>query len=134
MADITAANVSVDTSTGQFAPQIPDLVAGEALTAGACVYIKSDGKVWLADGSAADALAGFVGIVAKAYAVGRACTVFMVGTRMRYAAGMTPGTPLFLSATAGALADAATTGGVRPIARAITATDIMIISASGGAV
>src|SRR5690349_16273398 len=111
MANITPASVSLDGSTGSFALQIPDLVAGEALTAGNAVYIKSDGKVWKSNGTAATAPAGFVGIVVKDYAVGRAVTVWSVGTRMRYAAGMTPGAPLFVSGTAGALADAATTGG-----------------------
>lgn len=132
MAVITRASVSLDTSTGQFASQIPDLVAGEALVIGDAVYVKSDGKLWKSNGTAATAPAGFVGIVARAAAAGDAVTAFGVGTRFRYAAGMTPGAPLFVSGTAGALADAATTGGPNPVARAITATDILIIGLVAG--
>lgn len=133
MAALTRASVSVDTSTAQFAPQVPDLVAGEALTAGDCVYIKSDGKVWKSDGTASNAASAFAGMVAKSYAVDRACTVFGVGTRFRYATGLTIGARYFISATAGSLDTAATTGGTLPVARAVTATDIVIISLTSGA-
>lgn len=133
MATLTRASVSVDTSTAQFASQIPDLVAGEALTAGDWVYIKSDGKIWKTDGTAANAASATIGMVAKSYAVGRAVTVFGVGTRFRYSTGMTPGARYFNSATAGALDTAATTGGLLPVARAVSATDIIIISLTSGA-
>lgn len=133
MAVITRANVSLDTSTGQFASQIPDLVAGEALSAGMAVYIKSDGKLWKSNGTAATAPSAFVGIVAADAAAGDAVTAFGVGTRFRYASGMTPGVPLYISTTAGSLADAATTGGTLPVARVVTATDIIIISLVSGA-
>ena len=133
MADLTLASVAVDASNAMFARNLPDLVAGEALTAGNAVYIKSDGKIWKSNGTASNAASAFVGIVAKDYAVGRAVTVFGIGARFRYSTGLTPGARYFVSATAGLLADAASTGGTLPVARAVTATDIEIISLTSGA-
>jgi hypothetical protein len=43
------------------------------------------------------------------------------------AAGLTPGARYYVSATAGALDDAATTGGTVAVAIAIDTTDIMVI-------
>lgn len=130
MADVTrVAGASMDASTGMFAPQITgNLYAGEALAACAPCYIKAaDGKVYQSNGTAANEAAKFDGMTPEAYAVGDAIALFGVGARFRYGSAMTPGQPLFVSATAGVLSDAATTGGTVPIARAISATDIRII-------
>lgn len=123
----TLTTMSIDTSTAQFAPQVADLKAGEALTKGAIVYIKSDGLVWLANGTAATAPADAKGIVASDAAVGEAATIFSGGVRMGgYAAGMTLGATLYVGATAGKLDTAATTGDATGFAFAVTATDIII--------
>jgi hypothetical protein len=121
-----ASDVGMDTATGQFAPQVAgDLYAGEALSAVAPCYIKgSDGKVYQSNGTAANEAAKFDGFTACAYAAGEAVTLFAAGARFKYGAGMTPGTDLFVATTAGGLDTAATTGGVRPVARVRTATDI----------
>lgn len=129
MADLVKnARASMDTSTGMFAPQkTGDLYAGEALTAAAPCYIKaSDGKVYQSNGTAANEAAKFDGFTPTAHAIGEPVALFGVGARFRYGTGLTIGADLFVSATAGALSDTATTGGVRAIARVMTATDIVV--------
>lgn len=127
-----ASDVSLDSSTGMFAPQLTGLLAGEAIDAGAACYIKTaDGKVYMSNGTAANEAAEFIGIAAAAASIGRAVTVFGLGARFRYAAsGLGPGDKYFIAATAGRLDTAATTGGVNAVARAVNATDIVIIRAS----
>lgn len=100
------------------------LLAGEAIAAGDACYIKSDGKVWIATGAAANAAAKVYGFAAQAASVGEAVTLVW-DVRLRYGAGMTPGTQLFLS-TGGALVDAATTGGTAPIGVVVDATRIHV--------
>lgn len=90
------------------------LYAGEALAAFDAVYIKSDGKVWKSTGAAANAAAKVRGYAAKATAIGEPVTVYK-NVRVRYGAGLTPGADVFLSATAGLLDSAASTGGSAPI-------------------
>jgi hypothetical protein len=129
MADLTkSASASMDTSTGMFAPQkTGNLYAGEALGVAVPCYIKAaDGLVYQSNGTAANEAAKFDGVTPRAYAIGEPVTLFGVGARFRYGTGLTIGADLFISATAGKLADAATTGGVRAIARVMTATDIVI--------
>lgn len=99
------------------------LVAGEAIAAGDACYIKSDGKLWLATGTAANAAAKVYGFACQAASVGEACTVAW-SVRFRYGAGLTPGAQVFLSATAGTLSDVATTGGTAPIGVVVDATRI----------
>lgn len=123
------ANAGLDTSQALVAPHIAgDLIAGEALEACSPCYIKaSDGKAYQSNGTAADEAAKFDGFTGKAYAIGQAVTLFGVGFRGRYSAGtLVPGTNLFIGTVAGSLADAATTGGVRAIARAVSSTDFRV--------
>lgn len=128
-----ASNAGLDTSTGMFAPQLSGLVTGEAIDVAAPCYIKSsDGKIYMADGTAANEAAEAVGFSPRAAASGEPLTLFGVGARFRYAAGgLTPGDYYYLGATAGRLDDAATTGGIQAIAMAVTATDIIIVSGPG---
>lgn len=130
MAAVTrASDASVDTSTAQLAPQIPDLIAGEALAVCAPCYISTvDGLVYQSNGAAANAAAKFDGITARAVRVGEPVTLFGVGTRFRLANGtLTPGSDLFLGTTAGNFDTAATTGGTVAIARTINTTDARVI-------
>lgn len=101
------------------------LLAGEALTAYAPCYIKSDGKVWLSNGTAANAAAKVDGYAARATVVNEAVTV-LKNIRVRYGAAMTPGTRVYLSATAGTLSDAATVGGTAPIGFVVDATRVFL--------
>lgn len=133
MAEVTrVSTASMDASTGMFAGQISgDLYAGEALDAVAPCYIKgSDGKVYMSNGTAATEPAKFDGFTPQAYAIGEAVSLYNINARFSFGSGMTPGTDLFIFTTAGRLGDAATTGGVRAVARVITATDIRCTRAS----
>lgn len=101
------------------------LTAGEAIAAGDACYIKSDGKWWRSNGTAATAPAQVDGFAAAAAAVGEPLTCFW-GVRFNYAAAMTPGTPYYASGTPGALSDAATTGGTVVVAVAVDATRLEV--------
>lgn len=104
--------------------QISGLVAGEAIAAGDGCYVKSDGKVWLSTGAAANAAAKVRGYAFAAASVGEAVTLYH-GVNWYYGSGLTPGADLFLSAaTPGALSDVATTGGTAPIGFVIDATRV----------
>lgn len=136
MADLVkVAQASLDTSSGMFAPQrCGDLYAGEALGAVVPCYIKaSDGKVYQSNGTAANEAAKFDGFTPRACRIGDAVTLVGIGARFRYGTGLTIGADLFVSATAGALSDTATTGGVRAIARVMTSTDIRVTKDSDAA-
>ena len=139
MGDITrSATVSIDAfSEGR---KISGLVAGEALTAGHSVYMKSDGYVWKTSASSlyTGEQAKFLGMVAKSASAGDPVTVFGAGCRFDYSSAMTIGTHLFVSNTSGSLTDTAVTFTVtgsaanvpvsdRPVAVAISATDIVLL-------
>ena len=102
------------------------LLAGENIAAGDACYIKNDGKVWRSTGAAANAAAKVRGFALEACNAGEACTI-VFDVVFRYGSGLTPGADYFLSgATAGALADAASTGGTAPIAYAVDATRVAV--------
>lgn len=102
------------------------LIAGEAIAAGDACYVKSDGKLWLSTGAAANAAAVVDGFALSAAAAGEAVTVAH-GVRLEYGSGLTPGAGYYLSGTtAGGLVDAASTGGTTVIARAVDATRIEV--------
>jgi hypothetical protein len=108
---------------------IVGLNAGEAIAAGDACYIKSDGKIWLATGAALTAPARVRGFAMGGAAVNEPVTLVHSANIGAYAAGMTPGADLYLSGTVpGGLADAASTGGLSPIAFAISATKIRLLS------
>ncbi len=133
MADVTrSASASMDASTGMFAVQITGLIAGEDLDLVSACYIKtSDGKVYMADGSAADELAEFVGMTPRAAKSGQAITLYSLGARFRYGTSLSPGAKLYLSATTGGIADAASLGGTLPLGVVLNSTDILITTAQG---
>lgn len=105
---------------------ISGLLAGEAIAAGDACYIKSDGKVWKATGAAANAAAKVDGFAATAAPVGEAVTL-VFDVNFYYGSGMTPGARIYLSgATAGAIADAASTGGTAPVGFVVDATRVRV--------
>lgn len=135
MADLVkVAQASLDASTGMYAGQTPDLVAGEALGAVVPCYIKAaDGKVYQSNGTAVNEAAKFDGFTARTASIGQAVTLLTAPARFRYGAGLTIGADLYVSATAGKLSDVATIGGVRAIARVINSTDIRVTKFSDAA-
>jgi hypothetical protein len=132
MADVArVANASGDTTHLQKVAQITgDEYAGEDLPAVAPIYKKaSDGLWYKSNGAAANEAATCWGFTPKAYKTGQAIVAYGIGARFRYGSAMTVGAKLFVSgATAGLLADAASTGGTVAVARAISATDIQILA------
>jgi hypothetical protein len=101
-------------------------VAGEALTGGQWVYVKtSDARVYKATAAAANNAANVLGQVAKTTAVGKPVTVFTGNSKMTGATGLSPGLPIFLSDTAGGSDTAAGTVN-RIVGLALTATEYMI--------
>lgn len=117
---------SIDATTGMKAPQLTGLLAGEAIDLVAPCYLNADGKLYMSNGTAANAAAGFVGVSAQAASIGEACTVFALGARFRYGTGLTPGAKLYIAATAGRLDSAATIGDAVGVAQVITSTDIRV--------
>lgn len=127
MADVAKSGTpSLATTTPPSNCSMSGLAAGEALGAYDACYIKSDGKVWKAIGTAANAAAKVDGYAAQAYAATDTDVTIYWDVRVRYGAGMTPGARLYLSATAGggALADAASTGGTAPVGHVVDATRV----------
>lgn len=120
--------VSYD-SSNPFLPGIHGLLAGEAVSTADALYLKSDGLLWLADGTAANTLAVCVGFAAGAAAAGFPVTCYCAGWRFMYdaAGGLTPGALLYLWTTPGTLSGTATTGGTTPVARALSTTDIKVL-------
>jgi hypothetical protein len=100
--------------------------AAVAIAAGDACYINSSGQAALSTGAAANAAAKVRGFAAMAAAAGEAVTL-LTNVEFRYGAGLTPGADLYLSgATAGALADAASTGGTAPIGFVVDATRVRL--------
>jgi hypothetical protein len=124
-----ATDASEDTSTALFGPQISgDLFAAQDLDAVAACRIGTDGKVYMSNGTANDANAQVDGFTPNKFRAGEAVTLFGPGVRFGYGTGLTPGANYYLAATAGRLDTAATTGGLVKIARAVSATDIVILA------
>jgi len=131
MANITKTTQTggiVDTRTTMYAQQNTGLVAGEALLAGQPVRIGAGFKVYKA--KAGDAR--FDGIAPKDAAVGQPVTIFGVGTRFHATETDLAPEPglIYLSATAGLFADAATGAG-KPVARVVSKHDLEIIRVGG---
>lgn len=104
--------------------------AGEALTKGYCVYLKSDGKMWLS-GSAIVNIANhpaFAGIVVADVAAGGPVTVFSRGSIVKVKdSGLTIGQTYFSGSTSGLLTDTKAASADEITAVAVSATDIYIV-------
>lgn len=105
-------NESVDMTSAMDVPNLSgDLIAGEALLIAAPCYIKaSDGKVYMSNGTSANAAAAIDGWTPIAYNLGDAVTLYARGIKFEYGSGLTPGATLYLGTTAGRLDTATTTG------------------------
>ncbi len=117
-----AATAHIDTNTAMFDAQISgDTEAGEALDVCAPCYLATDGKYYMADGTAANVKAVVAGWTPRAYVLGeRGVTLLAgVGLRMSYGSGLTPGAKLYLGATKGRLDTVATTGDAVGVAQVL---------------
>lgn len=82
--------------------------ASEPIPAGSLVYLKSDGTCALANASVEGKEA--IGFVLAGVSQGATATIYGTGGTIRGLSGLTPGAAYFMSATAGALVNAATAG------------------------
>ncbi len=128
MADITKiTSPSLATSApchAHLVDQGGNKVAGEDIAAGDACYIKaSDAKVYRTNGTAATEPARAWGIAPRAAKTGEPITLYR-DVEVEYGSGLAIGTPLYVSVTAGALADAASTGGLTKVAHVVSATRI----------
>lgn len=128
MADIVKSGVPSLATTlpchAHLVDQGGDKQAGEAIAAGDVCYVKAaDGKVWRSIGTAVNEAARAWGIAARQANVGEPVTLYN-NVEFHYGAALVIGTPLFVGAAAGALADAATTGGTTRVAHVVSATRI----------
>lgn len=129
MAEITKLGTADLSSMGLVhgAQKLRATVCGEAIAKGDALCLRPDGKLWRATGAAANANAKVHGFAPTACDVNEVLTPIYHCIISGYAAGLTPGAPLFLSGTvAGGLADVASTGGTGVVAHAISTTDIVV--------
>jgi hypothetical protein len=100
--------------------------------ADACT-LHSDGRVYKADGAAADENARIYGWTAGPCPVGEAVTLYDRVTIGYAAGGLTPGTLFYLSGTTpGRLDTAPSAGGAVPCAVALDSTRVLVVSTWGG--
>lgn len=123
---VKGTNISLVTTLTPPNCRITGLTAGEAIAQGDAVYVKSDGLIWRSNGTAATAPAKCWGLAASGAAVGEPVTILRNCLVNYAAATLTPGAAYYVSATAGALSDAATTGGTAPVAYAFTSSVILV--------
>ena len=130
MGSISVTSASVRTLEGAI---VRNYQAGAALTLGYGVYLDSSGYVQHADANAGETEARGMGIVVASkdgetsITSGDRCSVCVFGPVGGYAS-MTPGEPVYVSATVGRLDQTIPTGGAyqRSIGRADSATVIFV--------
>lgn len=109
---LVARSTSASPETGSImrTPQIIGIANADIDIAAPC-YIMSTGKIAMANGTAADALARVVGFSVRKALAGEPVTLHGEGSIFHYSdTDLTPGAVLYLGATAGRLDTAATTG------------------------
>lgn len=120
MADLTVTATKVAPVYPSKAEIYP-MIATEAITAGQVVYVLSTGKVGVADANAAGKQQAR-GIALESVPAGAAVSVLKRGHVSGYTISQNGDTRLFLSDTAGAIADAAGTMSV-PLGRVVSLSD-----------
>ena len=108
------------------------VIAGEALTAGDCCYIKSDGLAWQCDKSIVTIVttSNFQGITITSHAAGDPVTLFGIGAQIYLTAtAQTIGTLWYISDTPGKLYDAAVAVSDTqfPVVKFITANVVEVV-------
>lgn len=136
MANVTRSSTAdIEATSALRASQLPGsaLRAGEDLDPAAPCYIKTaDGLVYMCVGDA-KATAVVAGFTAQAVPSGDPVTLYGIGSIFTYdsAGGLTKGQRLYVSATAGRLDAAATTGDTEGVALALT-TQLIVVTRLGG--
>jgi len=130
MASISLTSTKIRTLEGAL---VRNYKTGAAVTVGYAVYLDSSGYVQHADANASEAAARAMGIVVQSkdgetsVTSGDRCSVCVFGPVGGYS-GMTPGEPVYNSATVGRLDQTSPTGGVyvQAFGRADSATVIYV--------
>lgn len=105
------------------------LIVGEDVDAGDLIYVKSDGKIWRADGTAANAAARVRGVAAtKGLVAQKDAVTILHSCEVAWANTLALGADLFLSASVlGGFATVATTGGALAVAYVLDANRLFIL-------
>lgn len=141
MADLVKNDPSVDGISAMRCQILTGLLAGETLVKGDIVYVKSDGKIWRSVSTVVDTttietggtdyvanLTRVNGVVNDSYVAGEPCTVFCGGIIInKYGSSLTIGAPYYVSSTVGQLEVSAIAVGDSPVAKSISATDIILV-------
>lgn len=89
--------------------KLPPMPIGEDIGAGDACYLKSDGKIWRSNGSAAAPAATVNGYAPEAALVAQHQSLSLFrGVTFNYTTGGTPGAPVYLSPTVPGGLDSAT--------------------------
>ncbi|MCK4526780.1 DUF2190 family protein, partial [candidate division WOR-3 bacterium] len=107
---------------------VGDKQAGEALSGGNLVYMKSDGKWWKTDADAESTTKGLLGIAMADISANNTGRVLIFGGVSSAGWSWTVGAPIYVSCTAGGLTHTAPSGSgdqVRKIGHALSATTII---------
>lgn len=108
--------------------KIGPILVGADVANGDFVYIKNDGKAYKSDGTAANAAASVKGIALVGGLLASAASITILSNvQVTYGTALTPGAYYYASATPGSIDDAATTGGLTPVAYAVNTTDIHVL-------
>lgn len=115
--------------SAQHVPYVSAVVAGEDLDAVAPCYIDSDGKVMMSVSTQTtiSGVADYIGFTPDTVASGMPTTLFGKGARFNYSTGMTPGSYIFIAATAGALDTTKVASADTPVAYVISAKEIVVL-------
>lgn len=106
MADITVTAAKVGLVFPNMKPEVYPAIAAVAITAGQAVYVNSSGKAALADANAGSGAEKFRGIALNKAGVGQAVDVLKRGHAYGYTLSGAYDSLVYLSNTAGSLADA----------------------------
>ncbi len=122
-------SASMDVNSGMKAPVIAGLYAGEDIDSVAPCYIGSDGKVYMSVSTQTtiSGIADVHGFAPKATISGMPVSLYGAGARFEYGSSLTPGAYLYVSSTAGKLADAKVAELDSPCALVVTETDIVVM-------
>ena len=111
-----------------FAWYIEDKQAGEALSGGNLVYLKSDEKWWKTDADVEATTKGLIGIAMAAISANSTGKVSILGRVYNAGWSWTVGAPIYVSCTAGGITETAPSGSgdqVRKIGHALSSTTII---------
>jgi len=125
-------NASWDGNSAKTCGYVDSVFAGEAIEKMAATRMGSDGKIYNASTSykTSGSVCHFLGFAFDKVAVNQPVTLYKAPAIASYSTNMTPGTYLYISASAtkGQLSDAPVLGVTdEPVALAISSTDVIIL-------